>query len=455
MLVVALTRAACDTCTGVQAHAEPAVAAARRAALDSLPVDDAAVAFGRDLTAALDEAEAHAVTFTPLKVESFSADRYVKVRVVSCGFPSSGKKQTRVPTVRCGSLSDATDRSGMSQAMCRQRPVLFGPHGQRTHGSLTLHRLVHDDSHSHVKVSVKWPQNNVPHGVSSMRELRPYFEAELAQSSKSRYMNPPNVVDSELAAFGSEVEREYRLPPIVSATNLLCSLDEQEAEKNALRAAVEQQAEGEREDGGTRDDEATLRFRADLVLSPAEAVTRFHVDSGFATWFDMLEGSKDWAMCSFEDGVALGLHERRPLQLEELLKKPSAAVCRLRAGQSLFFPAGYFHFVVTRSPSFGFSNNLITLGGYGVATNLYQRDDADWAFDVERRQLLQRTHRRALEAHVVRTGAAPPLRSRGAAAAAAAAAAKDVAVAAFATEGVTERTTVTYRNLTEVLWASM
>lgn len=67
--------------TGVQADAEPTVAAARRAALDSLPVDDAAVSFGRDLTAALDEAEAHAVTFTPLKLEPFTADRYVKVRL--------------------------------------------------------------------------------------------------------------------------------------------------------------------------------------------------------------------------------------------------------------------------------------------------------------------------------------------------------------------------------------
>jgi hypothetical protein len=58
------------------------VAAARRVALDSLPVDDAAVAFGRDLTAALDEADAHAVTFTPLKLEPFTADRYVKVRLL-------------------------------------------------------------------------------------------------------------------------------------------------------------------------------------------------------------------------------------------------------------------------------------------------------------------------------------------------------------------------------------
>lgn len=333
--------------------------------------------------------------------------------------------------------------------------MLFGPHGQRTQGSLTLHRLVHDDSHSHVKVSVKWPQKNVPHGVSCMRELRPYFEEELPQSSKSRLLNPPNVVDSELAAFGSDLDREYRLPPIVSATNLLCSLDDEEAEKNAQRAAARQEADEEGDGRGEGDNEATLRFRADLVLSPAEAVTRFHVDSGFATWFDMLEGSKDWAMCSFDDGVALGLHERRPLQLEELLKKPSAAVCRLRAGQSLFFPAGYFHFVVTRSASFGFSNNLITLGGYGVATSLYQRDDAAWAFDVQRRQLLQHTHRRALEAHVVRTGAAPPLRSRGSAAAAAAADAKSAAIAAFAAAGVTDRTTVTYRNLTEVLWASV
>jgi hypothetical protein len=350
----------------------------------------------------------------------------------------------------------------VAQAVCRQRPVLFGPHGQRTQGSLTLHRLVHDDSHSDVKVSVKWPQKNVPHGVSSIRKLRPYFEEELPQSSKSkrRFANPPNVVDTELAAFGSEVEREYRLPPIVSATNLMCSLDDQEeAKKNAQRAAEEEEeaeeAEGEGEGTGEGDDAATLRFRADLVLSPAEAVTRFHVDSGFATWFDMLEGSKDWAMCSFEDGVALGLHEHRPLQLEELLKKPSAAVCRLRAGQSLFFPAGYFHFVVTRSASFGFSNNLITLGGYGVATSLYERDDAAWAFDVQRTRLLQRTHRRALEAHVVRTGAAPPLRSRGAAAVAAAADAKAAAVAAFASAGVTDRTTATYRNLTEVLWASV
>jgi hypothetical protein len=94
-------------------------------------------------------------------------------------------------------------------------------------------------------------------------------------------------------------------------------------------------------------------------------------------------------MCSLEDGMALGLHEHRPVTLQQLLRKPSAAVCRLRAGHSLFVPASWFHLVVTRAPSFGLSNNLVTLGGYGAAVALLRRSDVPWAFDVERRALLQ------------------------------------------------------------------
>jgi hypothetical protein len=57
------------------------------------------------------------------------------------------------------------------------------------------------------------------------------------------------------------------------------SLDQQVAEERGQREEEEEDAET-----------ATLRFRADLVLSPRQAVTAFHVDSGFATWFDMVEG---------------------------------------------------------------------------------------------------------------------------------------------------------------------
>jgi hypothetical protein len=60
------------------------------------------------------------------------------------------------------------------------------------------------------------------------------------------------------------------------------SLDQQVAEERGQR----EEEEEEEEDAET----ATLRFRADLVLSPRQAVTAFHVDSGFATWFDMVEG---------------------------------------------------------------------------------------------------------------------------------------------------------------------
>ena len=54
--------------------------------------------------------------------------------------------------------------------------------------------------------------------MAALRELRPYFEPPTSPP----LAHPPNVVDTDLDAFGADVASEYRLPPIVAATNLLC-----------------------------------------------------------------------------------------------------------------------------------------------------------------------------------------------------------------------------------------
>jgi hypothetical protein len=46
-----------------------------------------------------------------------------------------------------------------------------------------------------------------------VKELRPYFGTDTAL-----YLNPPNVVDSDLSAFGRHVENQYRLPEVRTLT---------------------------------------------------------------------------------------------------------------------------------------------------------------------------------------------------------------------------------------------
>jgi hypothetical protein len=57
----------------------------------------------------------------------------------------------------------------------------------------------------------------------------------------------------------------------------------------------------------------------------AGAVTKFHVDSGFATWHDLAEGVKLWAVCNLADGVRLRLHENPPISLGTLAAPAHAA----------------------------------------------------------------------------------------------------------------------------------
>jgi len=264
--------------------------------------------------------------------------------------------------------------------------------------------------------------------LSRRRDLRPYF-------TDDALVHPPNVVDSELDAFGPEVAGKYSIPRIVEATNLLCKHN---------------RTSNAREDGQPRPNNH-MSFRPDLVLSPRGALTRFHVDSGFATWFDMREGSKDWAMCSLEDGLALGLHEHRSVTLEQFLARPSATLCRLQAGHSLFFPAAYFHFVVTRAPSFGFSNNVINLGGFGVAMGLYHMENNRWAVDNERRDMLISTHLEALSIHAEECNVTTKLASRPDAKGCSDDSCMEQV---FCQEGVSPRTSALYRNSVQLLWAS-
>jgi len=105
--------------------------AAQRAVVDAMEVDQEAVEFGRSLTRALDDARAaRAARF--LRARPFTADAY-------------------------------------ALAMCKQKPVLWGPHRVQKDDGLSLQALVHDPCHDLVRVSVKWPQQQMPHAVACVR----------------------------------------------------------------------------------------------------------------------------------------------------------------------------------------------------------------------------------------------------------------------------------------------
>jgi hypothetical protein len=83
---------------------------------------------------------------------------------------------------------------------------------------------------------------------------------------------------------------------------------------------------------------------------------------------DLVCGEKLWATCSLSDGLGLGLlGGASPPTVEAFMRAPSACVLRLKAGQMLFVPSGWWHFVVTIQPSLGFSSNGLTIGGFADA----------------------------------------------------------------------------------------
>ena len=55
------------------------------------------------------------------------------------------------------------------------------------------------------------------------------------------------------------------------------------------------------------------------------------------------------------------------LSVEQFLQVDSAALVRLREGQILLVPEGFWHFVVTILPSLAFSSNALTLAGIKVS----------------------------------------------------------------------------------------
>ena len=139
--------------------------------------------------------------------------------------------------------------------------------------------------------------------------------------------DPPNIIDESIEKFGVA----YDLPQTVAATNLMVS-------SSAAYAARPGEAD-------------PVPFRPDLVMSGRNSRARFHVDSGFAVYHELFEGTKLWALLNFEEGKRFGMPHRMPSRLAELAKYPSLVLCTLRAGEALYTPPGWWHFVVSEEPS--------------------------------------------------------------------------------------------------------
>ena len=197
---------------------------------------------------------------------------------------------------------------------------------------------------------------------------------------------PPNVIDDRIAKVidggaGSDEARAYRTPAAYRILNMLA--------RPGLCGADE------------------IPDSSDLVLSPPNAVTRFHIDSGFLGICDLVAGEKLWAVCSLHDGLRLGLASGRPmppLAVDAFLAAPSAALVRLREGQILLVPEGFWHFVVTERPSLAFSSNALTVAGLRVSEECVGtrqgRTACQLVDDPDSLAALQATHRRALERHL-------------------------------------------------------
>ena len=118
------------------------------------------------------------------------------------------------------------------------------------------------------------------------------------------------------------------------------------------------------------------------------------------------------------------------LSVEQFLQVDSAALVRLREGQILLVPEGFWHFVVTVLPSLAFSSNALTLAGIKVSEECVGTRQGQRACqltdDPNAIAALESTHRRSLERHLRSTaglkaalaaaGASTPMQERYAAA---------------------------------------
>eukprot|EP00238_Polyblepharides_amylifera_P010548 CAMPEP_0196577246 /NCGR_PEP_ID=MMETSP1081-20130531/6348_1 /TAXON_ID=36882 /ORGANISM="Pyramimonas amylifera, Strain CCMP720" /LENGTH=366 /DNA_ID=CAMNT_0041896121 /DNA_START=154 /DNA_END=1254 /DNA_ORIENTATION=- len=221
------------------------------------------------------------------------------------------------------------------EAMMGEQPVLFHSSPQSHRGQFALVQLL-SQRHASVLVDVRWPQEGVEKEDIPMSVFGEYFREDCEVRA------PPTIVDNPIDLWGV---LGYDLPNIVKA----CTLME-----------------------GT--DRCALFHKPDVVFSPKNAITAFHIDMGFAGWLDMSDGSKDWAICNWQDGGDL---DKPSFSLKSFLSLSSARICRVSAGQSLFVPAADAHFVVTRSPSAAVSHDLMTVGCAQKARDFYSKGEVN------------------------------------------------------------------------------
>lgn len=245
----------------------------------------------------------------------------------------------------------------------RQRPAVFsspteGAQGYHVHEALRrgpIEALKHACEHSaDAKLMPHWPQLELPDEDVSPADFLAFF----AEPPPARA--PPNVIDDRISKLGvCGGEERPRDGKAVAAP-----VDESRAYTPPLAYRLASMLA--RPDD--LDDQHEVADTSDLVLSPTNAVTRFHIDSGFSGLCDLVSGEKLWALCSLSDGVSLGLLDgSAPPTVQAFMRAPSACVVRLRAGEMLFIPSGWWHFVVTTAPSLGFSSNGLAVGGMNAA----------------------------------------------------------------------------------------
>jgi hypothetical protein len=227
--------------------------------------------------------------------------------------------------------------------------------------------------HPDSRLNAHWPQLDMPDVALTPREYLAYFERPQRA--------PPNVIDDRVAKLLGQIDEvaAYRTPAAYRIANLL--------------APAGRAQSGELPDS------------SDLVISPQNALTRFHVDSGFAGLCELLAGEKLWAVCSLHDGLRHGLGGGgSPASMEAFLSLPSAALVRCRAGQLLLLPEGFFHFVVTTRAALGFSSNALTAAGLRMSKECVGTAQGRLACQLEADpdavSTLQATHKHAFARHL-------------------------------------------------------
>jgi hypothetical protein len=222
------------------------------------------------------------------------------------------------------------------------------------------------------RFAAHWPQQELPD--------QPLLAKEYLQFFKCPQRAPPNVIDDRIVKLGCSEHDDkgcYSVPPGYRLLSMLAA-------------------------PGTCDPHE-VPDSSDLVLSPPNAVTRFHIDSGFVTLCELMCGEKLWAVCSLEDGIAHGLvNGRSPPSVAAFLRAPSAALVRVSAGQMILVPAGWFHFVVTEKPALGFSSNSLTLGGLECSRACVSTTAGRQACQLHADDFscLEHTHRLGLKRHL-------------------------------------------------------